>query len=188
MADLDPISAVHQAVEARLKVFFPGFHLEAVPAVLTLQEFTTLMGRTPWLGIAWTGFAPESKGGRGLRGAHRMRITLAVKHPGRGGRFQGDQHSPGLYPALATLMGALHGHTLDGHGTIGITKADQSFADGYGDKAVALGIVEIEIGPQTFAAPFGSLADAPAFVGLVSEFRMPDGTTITDTIIPGSEP
>ncbi|WP_332117246.1 hypothetical protein [Azorhizobium caulinodans] len=186
MADLDPISAVHQAVEDRLKVFFPKWHMEPVPAVLTLQEFTTLMGRTPWIGIAWTGFTPDAKSGRQLHGSHVLRLTMALKNPGRGGRFTGDQHAPGLYPAFATLIGALQGHTLPGHGTIAITKADQSFADGYGDKSVALGIVEISVGPQAFSAPFGALADAPAFVALVATYETSDGATVTDTISMGS--
>ncbi|WP_156922163.1 hypothetical protein [Azorhizobium doebereinerae] len=186
MADVDPITEVSTAVQAVLRPFMPNWQFELVPSELTLTEFEMLMGHTPWVGFGWTGFEMGKSSGRQARGHHKMRLTIAVKNSDRPGRFLGDALGPGLYPAMATAVCVLQGKTLPGIGTISVATADQTYVDGYSDMVVALGVVDIEIGPGALGAPFDTLADAPDFAGLIATYVVADGATFTDTILLGA--
>lgn len=176
-APLDPISTLQSAITARLREYFTGkWTIEAVPAPLTLGEFRSLTGSTPWIGISWTEFAPDAGATRSLKGRVTFRLTICVKHPGRAGRFAGDRLAPGLYGSSSTAAIVLHGHTVDGWGTLLVTRAAQVFADGYADDTIAIAALDVAC-DTAFGDWRGDAAAAPAFARLVSEFELQAGDT-----------
>ncbi|MEP9350571.1 hypothetical protein [Xanthobacter sp. KR7-225] len=189
----DPISDIHLAIEPLLRPWFPvaRWQIDAVPAPLSLGEFQRLLRTTAWIGVAWREFRIDQAAGRRLKGVHELMLTIAVKNAGGiGPRLFGDRLGPGLYPALATAAGALHGRTLEGFGSLHVTRAAQAYADGYGDLTVAIGAVELQC--MTMLAPdLGEPAAAPPFTKLVSDWEaapaIEGAPTATDTLqLPGA--
>ncbi len=172
---LDPISAVHQQIEAQLLPWFKVGHwtIQAVPSPLTLREFNSLMRATAWIGISWVEHAPRPGGSRRLDGTLKFRLTLCVKNTDKTVRLFGDRLGPGLYPAMATAAMALHGVDVPGHGSLLVTRVAQSFADGYSDETIALGIIELEM-VTALGDVLGAVEAAPAFAVLVSSFELLD--------------
>lgn len=193
MPATDPISDMHLAIEPLLRPYFVAgkWQIDAVPHPLSLGEFQRLLGVSPWIGIAWREFTPAANAGRLLKGTHSLMLTLAVKNAsGRVARLFGDRLGPGLYPALATAAGALHGRTVQGLGTLQVTRAGQAYSDGFGDLTVAIGVVELTC--HTVMTPMADQVEAaPDFARLVSSFDLQppaDGREpVTDTIdLPGA--
>lgn len=188
MSAIDPISALHDAVTAALRPFFPArvWQIEPVPAPLTINEFKALTGRTPWIGVSWVEFGVQAGSTRALNGDQRLRLTVCVKNPGRAARFVGDGRGPGLYPALATVASVLHGVLIEDIGSLLVTRVAQVFADGYADDTIAIGCVDIACN-TAFGDWRGDAASAPAFARLVSAFELQAGDDTprpiaTDTI------
>lgn len=173
-ANTDPISGITLALWPLLRPFFPAnrWAIDAVPSPLSLHEFQRLLGTTSWIGIAWREFKIDQNAGRFLKGVHELTATIAVKNAaGRVQRLYGDRLGPGIYPALATFAGAVHGRTLPQFGTLEVTRAAQAYADGFGDLSYGIGFVELRC--MTSLAPnLGEPAEAPDFTKLVSSFEL----------------
>ena len=189
----DPISEIHLAIEPLLRPWFPAdrWQIDTVPSPLSLGDFQRLMRGTAWMGIAWREFRIEQGAGRQLKGVHDLMLTIAVKNvSGIQQRLMGDRLGPGLYPALATAAGALHGRNLVDYGSLHVTRAGQAYAEGYGDLTVAIGVVELQC--MTMHAPnLGEPAAAPDFTKLVSDWvlspAIEGAPAATDTLqLPGA--
>lgn len=174
MADLDPISQIHAALEPLLRPYFAKgkWHIETVPYPLSPTEFKRLMGVTPWIGLSWREFKTDDNAGRQLMGVHQLVLTFAVKNAaGREARFLGDRVGPGLFPSLATAAAVLHGRTLVDIGTLHVVRAGQAYAEGFGDLGEAIGMIELTCRTK-FGDLLGAVADAPEFARLVSTFSV----------------
>ncbi|ABS69713.1 hypothetical protein Xaut_4492 [Xanthobacter versatilis] len=193
MPALDPISEIHRAIEPLLRPYFERgiWVIEPVPFPMSLDEFKRLMRATPWIGIAWREFAVDTNAGRSLMGQHQLALTIVAKNAaGLDGRFFGDRLSPGLYPSLVTAAAVLHGKTLPDIGTLNVTRAGQSYAEGYGDLGAVVGLIELSVRTK-FGDVLGAVEAAPDFARLVSSFELQppaDGREpVTDTIdLPGA--
>lgn len=190
---MDPISEMHTAIEPLLRPYFKRerWTIEAVPFPLSLKEFLRLASSTPFIGISWKEFQVDTNAGRQLKGIHQLQVTMVVKNAeGRPARFFGDRLGPGLYPSLATAAGALHGKTLSNIGTLQVTRAGQSYADGWGDLGGTVGLIELSC-RELLCPMLSEVEEAPDFVQLVSAFELQppvDGRDpVTDTIdLPGA--
>lgn len=176
---LDPFTAWTHGIEARLRPFFKAarwdFHV--VPDPFSIEEFRSLVSaRTPLLALGWRQLNPNAKTvGRRFQGDAGLRLTIAVKNPGRAARFLGDARTPGLYPSIAGAIALLNGYSLVDVGTLFVTACAQAYAEGFGDATVSIATIDltatIVIGDVT-----GELAAAPEFLRHVSSFEpWPDG-------------
>jgi hypothetical protein len=104
----------------------------------------------------------------------KMRLTVCIKNNGRSGRLLGDSAAAGLYPAMELARMTLQGRTLVDIGTFSVTHAGQAYADGYGELAVAIGVVEFEVG-GFLAVPLGEGEAAPGFATLVTNWDFAPG-------------
>lgn len=172
MSDPDPITAVHQAVEARLRTAFAAdkWAFELVPSPLTLDEFKAIVAKaTPWLGLAWRELAPDPDSGRRLRGRLGFSLIIVVKNQGRAARFLGDRLGPGLYASTLLAAALLHGHSVAGLGTLILARAGSAFADGYSDLAIAIAVVDFDV-LVNVADVLDAIAASDDFLRLVSQW------------------
>lgn len=182
-AATDPMSAAFLAIEARLRTYFLPTHWDFhfVPDPMSLEEFRTIVRRTPLLALAWRQFMPGQNVGRRFQGEMSLRLTIAVKHPlERGQRFLGDARAPGLFQAIGGAVALLNGFSSAGLGTFSVTGIGQAFAEGYGEMNIAIGTIDIgctvAIGDVT-----GALASAEDFLRLLNNFEpWPDGRAPDD--------
>ena len=183
----DPISALHAAIVARLREKLPAkrWTIELVPYALTVEDFKRLMRTTPWIGIAWRGFAPDKASGRSTAGPLLFTVTVCTKNTGINGRHLGDAVGPGLYPSAMLVAALLSGLTVRDVGTLRCTAVAPAYADGVGDMDAGLAAIECEahVDLGDFLADPAALDD---FATLVTSWDFtPDGTTEgepTDTI------
>lgn len=143
----DPISAVHQAVETRLRTAFAAsqWAYELVPSPLTIDEFKSIVAKaTPWLGLAWRDLAPDQTG-RSIVGKLGFTLTIVIKNQGRNARFLGDRLGPGLYASTLLASALLHGLGVPGVGSLSVARAGSAFAEGWSDIGVAIATVDLDI-------------------------------------------
>lgn len=185
--ELDPISAVAKAIENRLREFFPEkkWDFRHVPAALTLTEFKSHISRNPLLALAFRSLPPASNSGRIFQGDIQLGLTIVVMNPNtaNGARFFGDQHGPGLFPSLATVVGALNGWTCKGIGTFFIGRIDQSYAEGWDNMNMVLASVDITARIM-FDDVLGEASKAPEFLTLLTNWdATPAEGEPADTIV-----
>lgn len=187
MPALDPLSAFAAAVETRLRGWFPAnrWAFEIVPDPITLEEFRRVLAVTPLLAFSWQSLKPAKDAGRAFQGELRFRITLVVKNPNaRSARFLGDSKGPGLFPAVATVVAALHGWTAPELGTLFATDVNQSYADGWDDVSGAIATIDLAATIK-FGDVLGAAAGADDFLRLLAAWDVGalDGEP-SDTITP----
>ncbi|MDC7787968.1 hypothetical protein PQJ75_13815 [Rhodoplanes sp. TEM] len=187
----DPITAVHQAVEARLRtVFAPSrWPFELVPSPMTLDEFKGVVAKaTPWLGFSWRSIEPDANAGRTITGRLGFTLTIVIKNTSRAARFLGDRVGPGLYPSTIAAAALLHGLTVPGVGTLSVTRAGSAFADGWSDVGIAIATVDVDVGVDLSDA-LDAIASSDDFLRLVTAWDLDAEAgqaagEPTDTILP----
>lgn len=190
MTTIDPITAVHQAVETRLRTAFAAdrWTFELVPSPLTLEEFKAIVAKaTPWLGFSWREIAPDAESGRRLLARLGFTLTIVIKNAGRAARFLGDRLGPGLYASTLVAAALLHGLAVADVGTLTVSRAGAAFADGYSDMGIAIAAVDVDV-TVSLASVLGDLAASDDFLRLVSAFDVGAADDKpTDTIEPREE-
>lgn len=163
-----PLVASAAAIEAQLRRFFPAgqFAFAFVPEQADAVVWRELTRRTPFIGLAWNGIAPDRQSGRDLAGACNWSLMLVTKHSEMTRRYLGDSTTPALLNMVWVACLALHGHALrtpDGLplGTIGVTSAGNAAAAGWGEGQMGLATVE-------FATPLPTPGDA--YTGAIPDF------------------
>lgn len=184
MSELDPISAAFPVLEQRLRSFFLkerwDFHVVSDP--MSVEEFMAIVRRTPCLGLSWRQLNPQDqKVGRRFQGVLGLRLTIVVKNQNAvKDRLLGDRLGPGLLPSVAGAIVLLNGFTVDGLGTFSVTAAAQAYAEGYGDKGMAIATVDIAL-PISISDIAGNLEAAPEFLRMLSAFEpWPEGLDRSD--------
>lgn len=145
---LAPIRVMEPAITARLRLGFPAkkFQIHRVPAVLTIDEFKTVVRLTPYIGLAWMGIQPDRNASREFKGVANWRLVLVVKASSKlETRFKGDQHDIGLDAMIDLASVLLNGFSFDGIGTCTVTSAEAIYADGWSDAATVLAQVDFDI-------------------------------------------
>lgn len=188
---VDPITAVHQAVEARLRTAFGGerWTFELVPSPMTIDEFKAIvMKSTPWLGFAWRSIEPDANAGRTITGRLGFTLTICIRNQGRAARFLGDRLGPGLYASALAAAALLHGLTVTDVGTLAVTRAASAFADGWSDMSIAIATVDVDVSVD-LSDVLAAIATSDDFLRLVTAWDLDsaDGQAAgepTDTILP----
>ncbi len=181
---VDPITATHQAVEARLRTAFAHdrWTFELVPSPLTLEEFRSIVAKaTPWLGFAWREVAVDQASGRRITGRLGFTLTIVIKNTGREARFTGDRLGPGLYSSTLIAAALLSGLKVDGVGTLFVSRAGSAFADGWSDMSIAIGTIELDM-TTDLADVLAALATSDDFLRLVSDWDLSSESEPSDTI------
>jgi len=190
--ELDPISAVARAIETRLRTYFPEkkWDFRHVPAALTLAEFKSHVSRNPLLALAFRSLPPASNSGRIFQGDIELVLTIVVmnQNAGTGARFFGDKLGPGLFPSLATVIGALNGWTCKGVGTFFVGRSDQTYAEGWDSMNMALASVDITARIM-FDDVLGEASKAPEFLTLLTNWdvRPADNEPDDDIVVRSNE-
>lgn len=178
MSAVDPISAAVNAVKARLQTYFlpKKWEFAIVADPMSLDEFKSLVRKTPMLALGWRQFNPTKGNGRRFQGDLGLRLTILVKHQIENGpRYLGDAAGPGLFPAMAGAVALLNGHTVPDLGTFSVTAIAQAYAEGYGDHQIAIATIDLSI-MVTIGDVTGDFAAAPDFLSMLSTFGpWPDG-------------
>lgn len=143
-----PLNLMADAIEARLRAFFPASHFDfgIVPARLTPQGWVRLVRRTPWLGLGWRGIAPDQASGRLFKGKAEWTVFCVVKneHSPRA-RMRGDARGPGQLGLVQLIMACLHAHELRDIGHVEVAGAANLFAEAFGDEASEISGVNITV-------------------------------------------
>jgi hypothetical protein len=174
--DVDPISAIAIAIDKRLEPYFPRnrWTLLHVPSVVSVEEMKRHILRVPLLLLAFKRIVPESEGRR-FKGEVEWSLNIIVsnQHTGNSARFTGDQHGPGLYPALATTIAAINGWTNPEMGTFFVQDVEQSYAVGWGDMLTAIATIDFKVGIG-FGDVLGEVGAAPPFLQLLTNWQVSD--------------
>lgn len=167
MSQLDPISAMIDATRSVLEEHLEPrrWHYTEQSDTMSERQFRELINRCPHVAIAWAGWPPETRTGKRYAGRLALRIWIVVKHTHLNGRFRGDVAGPGLYPAMAMAIAALHGHTLEDIGALSVTSAAPAFAQGFLDNDLAVGLIELSA-PVHMPDVLDAVAGLPPFAGL----------------------
>ncbi|NIX75388.1 hypothetical protein [Microvirga terricola] len=187
MPTLDPFTSFTKAVEARLRIWFLdkkwAFHI--VPSQLTVREFEQISTRTPLLAFAWTKITPPANGGRSFSGQAEFTLTIVVKNQAAGAaRYFGDSQGVGLFPAAALAIAVLNGWTVKGLGTLFVTDANQTYADGLNDHSLAIATIDLKA-TIAFGDFLGAVDAAPDFLALSTQWDVsPAEDAPTDLIEP----
>lgn len=176
MSQIDPVSAMIDATRAALQEHLPArrWHYSEQSDTMSEAQFRELINRCPHVAIAWAGWPAEARAGKRYAGRLALRIWIVVKHTHLTGRFRGDAAGPGLYPAMATAIAALHGLTLDGIGTLSVTSAAPAFAQGFLDNNIAVGLIELST-PVHMPDVLGAVEALPPFAGLDVDWDLARG-------------
>lgn len=145
---LAPIRVMEPAIIDRLRLAFPAkdFQIQRVPAVLTVDEFKSVVKITPFIGLAWMGLQPDRDAGREIKGVANWRLVLIVKASSTlEARFKGDRRDIGLDAMIDVASVLLTGCTFEGIGTCTVTRAEAIYADGWGDMATVLAQLDFDV-------------------------------------------
>lgn len=165
-----PIAGMGLAIAERLKCAFDPkkFTHDFVPARLDDAMWQKLLHRTPFIGLGFVGLEPHSSSGRSFVGhAHWAAFLVTRNEAGPKARFFGDSLAPGVLQLMQVGVAILQGHTLCHEGarvgTIAEVKAENAYAEGFKDDAVAMVMLTFAV-PISFGAT-EALADVD--VGLL---------------------
>lgn len=153
----DPLSRLQRLIESRLRLAFPDdrWHLMHGVHPMTATEFRASLGVTPLLVISLAEIKPGAGIGREWQGDVTWRLTILVKNPAqKHHRFFGDQHGPGLYPAIVAAIGVLNGATLKAapvagqpapapEATLFAGAVYQTYAEGFDDLSMAIATLDV---------------------------------------------
>jgi hypothetical protein len=189
---MDAISTLTMGIADILAERFPvnRWKIEHVPWPLTMEEFKRVLGTTPWMGISWREVRPDPDAGRSTPETLSASITVIVKNAtGKAGRLLGDAAGPGLYPSVQLARLSLHTRKIEGIGTLSVTRCGQAYSDGWGDLAVAIGVIELETVTKA-ALPIAAGDEPPDFASLATtwDFALGEDSpadNATDIIEPG---
>ena len=186
-----PIRIMEPAIVERLRLGFPAkdFAIERVPQVLTLTEFGRIARLSPFIGLAWTGFAPDGQtNARTTKGDMRWRLILVFKASnGLETRFKGDTRGLGLDAMVDVAILLLNGAVFDDIGTCQVTSAESVIADGWTDGDLV--IAQIDLTVKFSATPrILKLITADDFAQLgitwIIEPAVDGAPEVTDTVEP----
>lgn len=165
-----PIAGMGFAIAERLKCAFDEkkFSHDFVPARLDDAVWQKLLRRTPFVGLGFVGLEPHSSSGRNFVGHAHWAVFLVTRNEaGPKARFFGDNLAPGVLQLMQVGVAFLQGHTLHHEderiGTIAEVKAENAYAEGFKDDAVAMVMLTFAV-PISFGAT-EALADVD--VGLL---------------------
>lgn len=177
-----PIKVMEPAIIERLRIVFPAqfFTIERVPQTLTLKEFDRVIRQTPFIGLAWTGYRPDSDNGRSLLGYMQWRLFLVYRASNTlETRFKGDALGIGLDPMTDLAMTIMQGVTFNDIGHSTVTGANAIHADGHSDTGTVLSQVDFQIRFSQSAAGL-KLGTPDDFAKLAVTWLNADSTDVAD--------
>ena len=153
MAQVQPLAAprlklMPAAIEARLRLGFPESHFQfdLMPYALTLEEFGRTVKRIPFLGLGFSGIAPDRGNGRFFQGKAKWTLILVTRNAqSAAARFLGDGLGAGLFEMIDAAAGLLQGADIADIGPATITAIDATVADGWTEDGTVLASVDFEI-------------------------------------------
>lgn len=156
-----PIRAMEPHIVARLRLGFPSsaFAIERVPQILTLIEFERVVRRSPFIGLAWTGFRPDGQtNGRITKGDMLWRLILVLKASNSlETRFKGDKRDIGLDAMLDLAIVLLNGAVFEDIGTCQVISAASVIADGWTKDDLVIAQVDFSVKFSATIARIGVL-------------------------------
>lgn len=143
------LECIGDAIAERLRIVFPPQRFEhaVMPSRVDASTWGKLLRRTPFIGLGWADLDPVRGAGRLFHGTSAWTVYLVVKNPaGARERYWGDRQGPGLFVMVRAAVGILHGHTIEGVGTIQVIKSGNAFAEGWNDESYAMAAVDCAVG------------------------------------------
>lgn len=143
-----PIRNMEPLIIERIRLAFPqeAFTIERVSSIVSPDEFSDLVVKSPALCLAWMGVRPEGSSARTLRGRAQWRLILIYKSSAKPeNRFRGDAFGWGLDDMVDVAMMILHGWTIADVGSCYVSGSDAVGVQGFEDQQVVVAQVDFEV-------------------------------------------
>ncbi len=177
-----PLLDCCNALQARLKAFFPPAHFEhqVVPAKLTPAVWASLTRRTPMIGLGWGGVRPKRDNGRLFAGDALWTVFLVTKNSNSPvARLLGDALGAGQLGVAQVAVVALQGFTSPGLGTTAVTDVGNVSAENLAEENTAITAINIEV-PMTLTIAGDRGLDN--FLRVYVQWQFPDAQGPADMI------
>ncbi|GAB0119478.1 hypothetical protein [Acidisoma sp. 7E03] len=176
-----PLHQIQADIRARLETYFPTtkFGHAILPARITDTIWNELVRRTPFIGLAWLGWAAKG-GGKLYRGPVKFALYVVVENPRPDTIMTGDAAKPiGIYGMAQLAAAVLQGYRTR-HGSLQVTGIGNIFADDWGKKDQAIGGVDFQIDDVELTDP-PAAAEIDEFLRMQNDWDI-DGAQSRDTI------
>ncbi len=143
-----PLGVIANGIADRLKLVFPErqFTHDFVPARVTPAVWKSLLRRPPFIGVGWLDLEVKNSTTRQINGGSQWAVYTAIANErGPRARYFGDNLAPGLFQVVGVASAVLHGHTIEGAGSIEVHRADPVYIEGFEDDNLAIAMITMGV-------------------------------------------
>ena len=142
-----PLAKTAHALRERLELVFPGnlFTHQWMPSRVDRKVWMELIRRTPMIGVGFSGFQkPETTGGLNVI-SRWMVYAVTQNQSGNEAVLFGDKMAPGQLDLAEVASAVLHGHTIQGIGSIQLIEAANSYVEDYEQAGLSITAIELTV-------------------------------------------